>query len=158
MAEYFVVDQSGERFGPADVGLLNQWSREGRITGASMLEEAGTGQRVFARDVPGFIVAPPVTPPTSAYTRPTYVKVENNLTKAILSTLCCCLPVGVVAIVYASQVDGYARRGDITGARDAADKANTWANWSLGLGAAYVILYLLFVLSTGLTPSGRRFR
>ena len=34
------------------------------------------------------------------------LKPESYLVWAILSTVCCCLPFGVVSIVYASKVDG----------------------------------------------------
>ena len=49
--------------------------------------------------------------------------VPNHLVWAILSTLFCCLPLGIVSIVYASQVDGKRAAGDIAGARLASDKA-----------------------------------
>jgi hypothetical protein len=44
------------------------------------------------------------------------IYVPNNLVWAILSTLFCCLPLGVVSIVYASQVDGKRAAGDVAGA------------------------------------------
>lgn len=53
--------------------------------------------------------------------------VSNNLIWAILSTLFCCLPLGIVSIVYAAKVDGLAAAGDLAGAQEAADKAKTWA-------------------------------
>ncbi|MBI1333245.1 MAG: CD225/dispanin family protein [Armatimonadetes bacterium] len=79
-----------------------------------------------------------------AYNRP-YIPVENHLVKAILSTFFCCLPLGIVAIVYASQVDGHARRGDHQMALDTARKADIWANWSIGLVVVYIFGYLLLV-------------
>lgn len=60
--------------------------------------------------------------------------VENHLVKAILVTLCCCLPFGIVSIVHASSVNGKLAAGDYEGARIASEKANTWGNWGLGLG------------------------
>ena len=47
-------------------------------------------------------------PPLS---RPVYI--PNHLVWAILTTLFCCLPLGVVSIVYASQVDGRRAAGDL---------------------------------------------
>ena len=44
--------------------------------------------------------------------------IPNHLVWSILSTLFCCLPLGIVSIVYASQVDGKRAAGDIAGARE----------------------------------------
>ena len=41
--------------------------------------------------------------------------VPNYLAQAILVTLFCCLPFGIVAIVYAAQVNGRLQAGDIAG-------------------------------------------
>lgn len=78
--------------------------------------------------------------------------VPNNLVWAILSTLFCCLPLGIVSIVYATQVDGLRAAGDIAGARIAADKARFWAILSALLVPVVVILW--FVLFGGLALLG----
>lgn len=75
--------------------------------------------------------------------------VPNHLVWAILSTLFCCLPLGIVSIVYAAKVDGLRAAGDIAGARTASDKAKFWAWWSLGAWAGLVALYLLFFVVLG---------
>ena len=60
--------------------------------------------------------------------------VSNNLVWAILATIFCCLPTGIVAIVYAAQVDGKVSAGDIAGARESARLAGIWSWVSLGVG------------------------
>ncbi|HET9033506.1 MAG TPA: CD225/dispanin family protein [Dokdonella sp.] len=66
--------------------------------------------------------------------RPTQrVTINNNLVWAILATLFCCLPTGIVAIVYAAQVDGKVAGGDIEGAQHSARNAATWSWVSFGL-------------------------
>lgn len=75
--------------------------------------------------------------------------IPNHLVWAILSTLFCCLPLGIVAIVYASQVDGKRAAGDIAGAREASGKAKFWAMLSAGLALIPITLYLVFVLFLG---------
>ena len=45
--------------------------------------------------------------------------VPNHLVWAILSTLFCCLPLGIVSIVFAAQVDGKRAAGDLAGAQEA---------------------------------------
>lgn len=73
--------------------------------------------------------------------------IENHLAKAILVTLFCCLPLGIVSIVYAASVDGKLQAGDIEGARLASEKANMWANWGLGIGLTAIILYIFIYLA-----------
>lgn len=57
-------------------------------------------------------------------------RINNNLVWAILATLFCCWPLGIVAIVKAAQVDGLLARGDYYGAQAAADSAKRWSIWS----------------------------
>lgn len=70
--------------------------------------------------------------------------VKNYLVPAILVTLCCCLPGGVVAIIYAAQVNSKLNAGDVAGAMAASNNAKTWCWISaivgilLGLGGAAV--------------------
>ncbi|KAF1712621.1 hypothetical protein CSC70_03730 [Pseudoxanthomonas kalamensis DSM 18571] len=75
--------------------------------------------------------------------------IPNHLVWAILSTLFCCLPIGIVSIVYASQVDGKRAAGDISGARESSAKAKFWAMLSAGLALVPLLLYLLFILLVG---------
>lgn len=75
--------------------------------------------------------------------------IPNHLVWAILSTLFCCLPLGIVSIVFASQVDGKRAAGDIAGAREASAKAKFWALLSAGLMLVPLVLYLFFILLLG---------
>ncbi len=78
--------------------------------------------------------------------------VPNNLVWAILATLFCCLPLGIVSIVYATQVDGLRAAGNIVGARAAADKARFWAILSAALVPVLIVLW--FMLFGGLAVLG----
>ena len=66
-------------------------------------------------------------------------KIQNYLVPAILTTLCCCLPGGVVAIVYAAQVNSKLAAGDIPGAQAASKNAKLWCWISGGVGIAIYI-------------------
>ncbi len=75
--------------------------------------------------------------------------VQNYLVFAILTTVLCCLPAGIPAIVYAAQVNGKLQAGDIAGAQLASKNAKMWS-WiaaSAGL-AVYVISAILMALGT----------
>jgi hypothetical protein len=67
--------------------------------------------------------------------------VPNYLVQSILVTLCCCLFPGIVAIVYAAQVNGKLAAGDYAGAVAASKNAKTWCWVAFGLGAVLSVLY-----------------
>ena len=75
--------------------------------------------------------------------------VSNNLVWAILSTLFCCIPLGIVSIVQAAKVNGLLAAGDIAGARDAADKAKKWAIYAAVAGIIVFVLYIVLVMVLG---------
>jgi hypothetical protein len=52
--------------------------------------------------------------------------IQNYLIPAIISTICCCLPAGIVSIIFATQVNSKIKAGDIQGAMDASAKAKMW--------------------------------
>ena len=58
----------------------------------------------------------------------------TNLVWAIISTLLCCLPAGVVAIVYAIKVTNKYNEGDIEGAKRASEVGAWWCIASIILG------------------------
>lgn len=66
--------------------------------------------------------------------------VPNYLVQSILVTICCCVPFGIVAIVYAAQVNGKLAAGDINGALAASQQAKTWcwAGFIIGLISGFL--------------------
>ena len=74
--------------------------------------------------------------------------VENYLVQAILVTIFCCVPFGIVSIVYAAQVNGNVEAGDVEGARRASDNAKTWAWVSFGTWLVIPTLLLTALVST----------
>ncbi len=73
-------------------------------------------------------------------------KPDNQLVWAILSTVLCCLPVGIASIVHAAQVDSKWSAGDYAGAREASEKARKFAILSAGLFVAGIVLFFLLVV------------
>ena len=78
------------------------------------------------------------------------LKPESYLVWAILSTVCCCLPFGVVSIVYASKVDGLYRAGLFDEAQRASDEAKKWAIISAVVGFAASALYCIVMFGFGM--------
>lgn len=89
---------------------------------------------------------PPPPPPSSPYggqgaagTPP-----PNYLVWAILSTVLCCLPLGVASIVFSTQVNSKWALGDVAGAQDSSAKAKKFAIWSAIAWVIVAALYLIF--------------
>ena len=61
---------------------------------------------------------------------------------AIISTICCCLPAGIVAIVYSSSVSSKYFARDYEGARRASRRAEIWIIVSIVTGVIINALYL----------------
>tara|TARA_B100000676_G_C18036581_1_gene822153 strand:- start:1329 stop:1607 length:279 start_codon:yes stop_codon:yes gene_type:complete len=80
--------------------------------------------------------------------------IDNKMIKAVLVTLFCCLPFGIVAIVKASEVNGKLAAGDVEGAQFSAAEADKWANYGLILGIVggviYFLLQILGIVALGL--------
>ncbi|GAA4551035.1 CD225/dispanin family protein [Amycolatopsis samaneae] len=71
---------------------------------------------------------------------------DNNLVWAILATVLCCLPLGIVAIVKSSQVNSLWFQGMHVEARKAADDAKKWAMWSAISIGIILLLYVIFIV------------
>lgn len=76
-------------------------------------------------------------------------KPDNNLVWGILATLLCCLPLGIVSIVYASKVDGLYTAGKYDEAVLNAKRARQWAVYALVSGLVLGILYFILLASFG---------
>lgn len=72
-------------------------------------------------------------------------KPDNYLVWAILTTVCCCMPFGIVSIVYASKVDSLYIAQQYVAAQQAADNAKKWAIIS---AISVVIWPMLFIMVT----------
>ena len=96
--------------------------------------------------------------PQYGYQQPQYGNMpprpDNNMVWAVLSTVLCCLPLGIVAIVKASNVNSLYDRGDYAGAEAAAKSAKSWAIWGAIIALILSVLYVLFVIVLGIGAAG----
>jgi hypothetical protein len=74
---------------------------------------------------------------------------DNNLVWAILSTIFCCLPLGIVAIVKSTQVSTLWAQGQYDAARKASEDARKFSIWAAIAGIVVIVLYVIFVVLLG---------
>ena len=72
----------------------------------------------------------------------------TNLVWAIITTVLCCLPAGIVAIIYAMKVTSKYREGDIEGAKRASEVGAWWCIVSIILGILSMPLISLLQVSS----------
>jgi hypothetical protein len=87
---------------------------------------------------PGY--PPGGTPPAAGGTVPNY------LVQSIISIFCC-LPLGVVAVIFAAQVNGKLTAGDYAGAVDASKKAKLFSTISIGIGLVWILINIIMMVA-----------
>lgn len=96
---------------------------------------------------------PPGYPPGYQRPRPMGVPdVPTYLAHSIAMTLLCCLPFGIVGIVYAAKVGTMQAAGQYEEAVEASDKARMWCWLSFGCGLVGIMLYIAVMATMGGTP------
>lgn len=143
MKEYYYLDAEHQQKGPIDP---SEFMRLG-ITKHTLLWKNGMAGWQAAGMIPElalyFQAAPPpppaaeATPPRptpQSAPQPTAQKPDSLLIWSILSTVLCCLPLGIVAIVYSTKVDSLWAQGAYEEAEQAAKNAKTWCIVSAVLG------------------------
>jgi hypothetical protein len=135
---------------------MEEWCTAGEVEGLFPAPQAPPApvQPSTLRGEDGRSEPPPSIPPreyTAPGVRPTvsYTHVDTHLTKAILATLLCCMPLGIVAIVKAAQVKAKLEDGQIEEAQRLSREADNWGNWSILLGLVVSVLYLAVMLVGG---------
>ena len=142
------------------VDQLRVWVREGRANAQTKIRDVSTQEWRLLAQIPEFAdLTLPVSPtpprlPGSARFGPSVEsadpgprqRVPNYLVGAILVTVCCCLPCGIPAVVYAAQVNAKLDAGDYQGALDASDKAKKWCWGGFAAGLIGGLLYSLFAM------------
>ncbi len=82
---------------------------------------------------------------TNRATPPLMAKPDNNLVWGILTTILCCLPLGIVSILSAIKVDNLWNSGQHEAAIAEAKKAKQWAIYAAITGAIVGMIYIMAV-------------
>lgn len=77
-----------------------------------------------------------------------FIPVKTWLAESIIVTIFCCLPFGVIGIVYAVKVQVMNTEGQPDLARKYSDKAKNWLLWGVAAGlVTYVLTFAFYVLA-----------
>lgn len=156
----YYLGRGQERFGPYSLDQLREFQSQGRADGADLVWTQGMANWTALREVLGLSARMPIVPqrppvppppPQATVAHPHYAqerpyqhplpKPSSHLAGAILATLFCCPVFGIVAIVYAAQVDSKYAAGDYQGAAAASQAASKWLWASAATGIIVGILY-----------------
>ena len=84
--------------------------------------------------------------PTPIYQQPVNHEPVNwipYLVLSIISTVCCCLPFGIVAIVFAAKINSSVTAGDYEAAEKAAKTAKIWIIVAVAVGIVWNIIQMV---------------
>ncbi|MDR1719140.1 MAG: CD225/dispanin family protein [Dysgonamonadaceae bacterium] len=105
------------------------------------------GKEVFEKAVVCLNCGVALTNQTGVCTPTSDQKIPKSwMVESILVTLFCCMPLGVIGLIYASGVESKFRVGDYEGARIASANARQWVIVSFVLGLLIGIIVLLYVI------------
>ncbi|MEZ0351486.1 CD225/dispanin family protein [Mycobacterium sp. pR1184] len=72
---------------------------------------------------------------------------DNYLVWAILCTVLCCLPFGIISLVYSNKVSGLWAQGRVAEAQEASSNAKKWAIiGAIAGGVTYAIIAILYIV------------
>ena len=79
------------------------------------------------------------------FNRPPFAPIiENHIVLAVLTTIFCCMPFGIISLIYSIQVFISQNSGNIAMAQMSADKALYWGKLALWCGLAIYGFNCLF--------------
>jgi uncharacterized membrane protein YvbJ len=89
--------------------------------------------------------------PAQAYQQPQQHRAQpnSNMVLAILTTIFCCLPTGIYAIIQASKVDKLYMSGEYDEAIRVAGEAKKWSYIGIVLAVIGWIIYFVFFMGLG---------
>ena len=148
--------KNGQQSGPVEKEQLDELFRSGQITSSDLVWNDSMSDWAPIGTLPEFSHAQagqtPTTPdplastpsPEAAHSGVTSTaispapysgeKIPTYLWQSIVAIIFCCLPAGVVSLVYAIKVDPAIQAGDIAAAKEASKNAKMWFWISFGVG------------------------
>ena len=84
--------------------------------------------------------------------QPTVPMPSSYLALAIFTTICCCLPLGIVGIIKGSKVSSLYAMGQYEAANLASSEAKKWCIYGIAISLGLNLIYFA-LLALGLVPS-----
>lgn len=156
MKYYFIDQQGNQSAAPVDETLLTAYG----VTPKTFVWCEGMTDWKQADSIPSLAIyftdkapLPTVEPPVGTGRHaPSYnsaVKPDSYLWLGILTTILCCLPFGIVSIVYASKVDSLWFAGYHDEARANSEKAKNWGIAAFVTSLVVGFIYICILISAG---------
>ena len=153
----YYMHTGGQQLGPFEESELPSHG----LTASTMVWREGMPDWVAAIQVPELShLLPPSQQPPSYQPQPGYgpqqpygarpPMPDTYMVWAILVTVLCCLPFGIVSIVKASQVSSFYYQGNYEEARAASRAARNWAIASAVSIVAIVLIYVAVIIGVTL--------
>ena len=161
---YFMKD--GTQHGPLLEGDLRRMALEGSLEREDLVWSEGMDSWLPASEVgifefPALPPTPPAPPPVPPHyaappsyqpAPPTFggagADIPNYLPWAIAATLFCCMPGGIVSIIFAVKANTAKNTGDLAAARSAANQAKIWLIVSV-VGGLLVSMFVILASIAG---------
>lgn len=157
---YFMKEET--QHGPILEAEIRRMALDGSLKREDLVWSEGMDSWLPASEVglfefPASPPAPPSPPPPPQYVAPSQpysppppsfgtigADIPNYLPWAIASTLLCCIPFGIVSIVFAFKANSAKAVGDLAAARNAANQAKIWLIVSV-VGGLLVTMFVFLV-------------
>lgn len=141
MEAYFYIDTTGKQQGPVSLNTLTQIG----LNSNTLIWKNGLAGWQIAGTVPELLpYLRPQPPFTTAISNssacPPPAKPDSLLIWSILSTVVCCLPIGLIAVVHATRVDPLWNQGEYEAATKEAQSAKIGCIVSCILGFFFYII------------------
>lgn len=160
MEEYYYIMPDNRRGGPvlperfAEKGItvdtlvwkqgMDDWTPAGKIEELKpyVMPSVGSAEDKYEQS----LSSKPNRTHTMYFNGNALPKPDNNMLGAVLSTICCCVPLGIVAIIKASKVNTLYYSGQYEEAVLMADRARKWSIWALVAGVVFSIIHTMLQL------------
>lgn len=149
--EYYILVNGGKQ-GPFTLEEI--YTKQ--ISPSTMVWKTGLADWVMAKDLPELteLLAnmPPEPPRSNSGTN--YTMPKTWLVESILATLFCCIPFGIVGLIYSTQISSYFNHGNYAAAEEASRNAGKWTKIAFFTGIAIYLLYFIFYAMIGVSFIG----
>lgn len=161
MAEWF-LQKGAQRIGPVSLEVLRSMTQAGQVlptdlvwTGGMAAWQAASTVSELADVLPaGALAAQPMmasspyatAQPIGYAAEPTQA-IPNLLPWAIAATILCCVPGGIVSIIYAAKANSAKEQGRFAEAQVAAGTAKTWLIVSAVVGVVFSVIWFAMAVA-----------